>query len=210
VNRQTDSRALVVSGRAKCVVADGAMTVVAATDEELVGRLASGSDEAALSELYDRYQGAMYGLAMRITNDAGLAQDAVQEAFVGVWRNAARYAEGRASVRTWMLSIAHHRAIDMLRRRRATSPLPEVDDALNESLTAPDVWPEVARAADAAAVRAAIATLPDAQREAIELAYFSGLTQVEIADRVAVPLGTVKSRVRLGLGALRRALEEPT
>jgi RNA polymerase sigma-70 factor (ECF subfamily) len=147
---------------------------------------------------------------MRITNDAGLAQDAVQEAFVGVWRNAARYAEGRASVRTWMLSIAHHRAIDMLRRRRATSPLPEVDDALNESLTAPDVWPEVARAADAAAVRAAIATLPDAQREAIELAYFSGLTQVEIADRVAVPLGTVKSRVRLGLGALRRALEEPT
>jgi RNA polymerase sigma-70 factor (ECF subfamily) len=200
----------VVSGCVANVVADGAKQVVAPTDEELVGRLAAGPDEAALSELYDRYQGVMYGLAMRITNDAGLAQDAVQEAFVGVWRNAARYAEGRASVRTWILSIAHHRAIDMLRRRRATSPLPEVDDALNESLTAPDVWPEVARAADAAAVRQAMAGLPDAQREAIELAYFGGLTQVEIAEREQVPLGTVKSRVRLGLGALRRALEEPT
>jgi RNA polymerase sigma-70 factor (ECF subfamily) len=178
------------------------------SDEDLVGRLAAGPDEAALSELYDRYQAAMYGLAMRITNDAGLAQDAVQEAFVGVWRNAARYAQGRASVRTWMLSIAHHRAIDIVRRRRAVSPLPEIEEA-NEALTAPDVWPEVARAADARAVRAALDMLPDAQRQAIELAYFSGLTQTEIAERENVPLGTVKSRVRLGLGALRRAMEEP-
>src|SRR3954467_9265044 len=114
-------------------------------DEELVGRLAAGVDEAALSELYDRYQAAMYGLAMRITNDAALAQDAVQEAFVGVWRNASRYVEGKASVRTWMLSIAHHRAIDIVRRRRPTSQLPEIDD-LNEALTTPDVWPEVSRA----------------------------------------------------------------
>src|SRR3954469_12074540 len=141
------------------------MTVVV-TDEELVGRLAAGVDEAALSELYDRYQAAMYGLAMRITNDAGLAQDAVQEAFVGVWRNAARYTEGRASVRTWMLSITHHRAIDVVRRRKPASPLPEIEE-VNEALTVPDVWPEVARAADAAAVRAAMASLPDAQRQTI-------------------------------------------
>jgi RNA polymerase sigma-70 factor (ECF subfamily) len=181
----------------------------AVTDVELVGRLAAGPDEAALSELYDRYQAAMYGLAMRITNDSALAQDAVQEAFVGVWRNAGRYAKARASVRTWMLSITHHRAIDIVRRRRPVSALPEVEEAA-EALTAPDVWPEVARAADAAAVRAAIATLPDSQRQAIELAYFSGLTQTEIASRENVPLGTVKSRVRLGLGALRRALEEST
>lgn len=179
-----------------------------ASDEELVGRLAAGPDEAALSELYDRYQAAMYGLAMRITNDAALAQDAVQEAFVGVWRNAARYAEGRASVRTWMLSITHHRSIDIIRRRRATSPLPEVEE-VNQALTVPDVWPEVARAADAREVRAALATLPEAQRQTIELAYFSGLTQTEIAEREQIPLGTVKSRVRLGLGALRRVLEEP-
>src|SRR4051794_12107023 len=151
----------------------------------------------------------MYGLAMRITNDSALAQDAVQEAFVGVWRNAARYTEGRASVRTWMLSITHHRAIDVVRRRKPASPLPEIEE-VNERLTVPDVWPEVARAADAAAVRAAMASLPDAQRQTIELAYFSGLTQTEIAARESVPLGTVKSRTRLGLVALRRALEEPT
>jgi RNA polymerase sigma-70 factor (ECF subfamily) len=150
----------------------------------------------------------MYGLAMRITNDAALAQDAVQEAFVGVWRNSARYAEGRASVRTWMLSIAHHRAIDIVRRRRPASPLPEIEDG-SAALTVPDVWPEVARASDAAAVRTAMATLPQAQRTAIELAYFSGLTQTEIAAREDVPLGTVKSRVRLALAALRRELEEP-
>ncbi len=151
----------------------------------------------------------MYGLAMRITNDAALAQDAVQEAFVGIWRNASRFTEGRASARTWMLSITHHRAIDIVRRRRATQPLPEIEEN-HEALTAPDVWPEVARAADASAVRGALETLPSAQRQAIELAYFSGLTQTEIAARENVPLGTVKSRVRLGLAALRRELEEPT
>ena len=196
-----------VSGRASNVVADSATKAVT-SDEELVGRLAAGPDEAALSELYDRYQAMMYGLAMRITNDAALAQDAVQEAFVGVWRNASRYAVGKASVRTWMLSITHHRAIDILRRRRATQPLPEIEE-INEALTAPDVWGEVARAADAAAVRTALDGLPEAQRSAIQLAYFSGLTQTEIAARENVPLGTVKSRVRLGLASLRRVLEEP-
>lgn len=179
-------------------------------DQALLQRLASGADEAALSELYDRYQALMYGLAMRITNDAALAQDAVQEAFVGVWRNAARYVPERASVRTWMLSITHNRAIDVVRRRRATTPLPETAEFVHEALTVPDIWPEVARAADAQAVRAAIALLPDVQREAIELAYFGGLTQVEIAERTDAPLGTIKSRVRLGLLSLRRHLEEPT
>ena len=183
-------------------------TAPAATDEELLARLAFGVDEAALSQLYDRYQAVMYGLAMRITNDAALAQDAVQEAFVGVWRNASRYDRARSSARTWLLSITHHRAIDTIRRRRPAGPLPEADE-VHESLVAPDVWPEIARAADAAAVRTAVDALPEAQREAIELAYFGGLTQTEIAERANIPLGTVKSRVRLGLAALRRALEEP-
>jgi RNA polymerase sigma-70 factor (ECF subfamily) len=98
----------------------------------------------------------------------------------------------------------------MVRRRRPTTTLPEFEDATNEpALTAPDVWPEVARAADARAVREAMDSLPEAQREAIEWAYFGGLTQTEIAEKASVPLGTVKSRVRLGLVALRRALEEP-
>jgi RNA polymerase sigma-70 factor (ECF subfamily) len=106
-----------------------------------------------------------------------------------------------------MLSITHHRAVDILRRRRATSPLPELEDG-TRALTTPDVWPEVARAADAAAVRGALAALPDAQRRTIELAYFGGLTQTEIAERESVPLGTVKSRVRLGLASLRNMLEQ--
>ena len=176
------------------------------SDEGLLERLAGG-DEAALSELYDRYQAQMYGLALRITNDTSLAEDAVQEAFLGIWRNAARYSASKASVRTWLLSIAHHRAIDSIRRRRATSPLPETEDGAGLP-SAPDVWPEVARASDRDAVLAAIAQLPPEQRAVIELAYFGGLTQTEIARQAAIPLGTVKSRSRLGLRQLRRLLEE--
>lgn len=176
------------------------------SDEALLERLAAGADERALSDLYDRYQAQMYGLAMRITRDPALAQDAVQEAFVGVWRNAARYAVGRSSVRTWMLSIAHHRAIDIVRRRRPADTLPEIETA-DAALSTPDVWPEVARTLDRAAVTAAMAALPQAQRDAIQLAYFEGLTQIEIAARTNTPLGTVKSRVRLGLLAMRRSLQ---
>ena len=176
------------------------------SDELLVRRVATDGDQDALSQLFDRYQAQMYGLAMRITNDAGMAQDAVQEAFLGVWRNAARYIDSRASVRTWMLSITHHRCIDLLRRRRPNVPLPE-GEVTDDALTTPDVWPEVARAADAEVVRAAITRLSSEQRMAIELAYFEGLTQAEIAARVGAPLGTIKSRVRLGLMQLRRQLE---
>lgn len=178
-----------------------------ASDESLLERLSNGSDPQAASELYDRYQGAMYGLAMRITRDQALAQDAVQEAFVGVWRNASRYTAGRASVRTWMLAITHHRAIDILRRRRATSELPDPESG-EPALSVPDVWPEVSRSLDRDTVRVAIETLPVAQRQAIELAYFEGLTQVEISERTGAPLGTVKSRVRLGLRQMRSVLED--
>jgi RNA polymerase sigma-70 factor, ECF subfamily len=196
-----------MSGCASDVAAADGAAQVGTPDEVLLERLVAGVDEDALSELYDRYQGSMYGLAMRITGDAQMAQDAVQEAFVGVWRNAARYTETRASVRTWMMSITHHRAIDLLRRRRPSSPLPETE-TVGEAFRTPDVWPEVARAADAEAVRQALSTLPDAQRETIELAYFEGLTQVEIAERTQAPLGTIKSRVRLGLLQMRRLLED--
>jgi RNA polymerase sigma-70 factor (ECF subfamily) len=194
-----------VSGRAqRPAVDDGPLADL--PDEALIERLAGATDQLALAELYERYQAVMYGLAMRITSDQALAQDAVQEAFVGIWRNAARYAAGRASVRTWVLSITHHRAIDILRRRRPTVDLP-ADEAGRSQLSVPDVWPEVSRALDREQVRAAIEGLPPAQREAIELAYFGGLTQAEIAQRTGAPLGTVKSRIRLGLLGLRQALE---
>src|SRR4051794_6756627 len=160
----------------------------------------------ALQELYDRYRVMAYSIALRITTDASLAEDVVQDAFLGVWRNASRYVEGRGSVKTWVLSIVHHRAVDAIRRRRPTTELPEREDVPPAALTLPDVWAEVAGNLDRAEIATAMASLSDVQREAIELAYWGGLTQQEIAERTGTPLGTVKSRVRLGLLALRRAL----
>ena len=175
-------------------------------DRAVLVRLANGELDA-LEALYDRYKTMAYSIAYRITNDATLAEDVVQDAFVGAWRNAGRYVEGRGSVKTWLLSIVHHRAIDAVRRRRPTTELPDADLPPPTALTLPDVWAEVAAALDADTVRGAMATLSDVQREAIELAYFGGLTQQEIAERTATPLGTVKSRMRLGLLAMRRHLE---
>jgi RNA polymerase sigma-70 factor (ECF subfamily) len=175
-------------------------------DRAVLVRLADGELDA-LEDLYDRYKTMAYSIAYRITNDATLAEDVVQDAFLGVWRNAARYIEGRGSVKTWLLSIVHHRAIDAIRRRRPTTELPDVELPPPAALTAPDVWAEVAAGLDAETVRRALTGLSDVQREAIELAYFGGLTQQEISERTATPLGTVKSRMRLGLLAMRHSLE---
>jgi RNA polymerase sigma-70 factor, ECF subfamily len=175
-------------------------------DRAVLVRLADGELDA-LEELYDRYKTMAYSIAYRITNDTTLAEDVVQDAFLGAWRNAARYVAGRGSVKTWLLAIVHHRAIDAVRRRRPTTELPDVELPPPAALTEPDVWMEVAAGLDADLVQRALAELSDVQREAIELAYFGGLTQQEIADRTATPLGTVKSRMRLGLLAMRRRLE---
>jgi RNA polymerase sigma-70 factor (ECF subfamily) len=176
-------------------------------DRAVLERVANG-ELHALEELYDRYKTMAYSIAYRITNDAAAAEDVVQDAFLGAWRNAGRYVEGRGSVKTWLLSIVHHRAIDAVRRRRPTSELPEREDVPPPQLQLPDVWGEVSANLDADIVRTALAALSDVQREALELAYFGGLTQQEIAERTATPLGTVKSRMRLGLLAMRRAIEE--
>jgi RNA polymerase sigma-70 factor (ECF subfamily) len=189
-------------------------------DGGLSGRVASPTDDAdravlarvsngeldALQDLYDRYRTMAYSIALRITSDASLAEDVVQDAFLGAWRNAARYVEARGSVKTWLLSIVHHRAVDAVRRRRPTTELPEAEAPPPPTLTLPDIWGEVAGNLDREEIAAALATLSDVQREAIELAYYGGLTQVEIADRTGAPLGTVKSRIRLGLLAMRAAL----
>jgi RNA polymerase sigma factor (sigma-70 family) len=184
------------------------------------GRTASPSDDAdravlvlvadgqldALQDLYDKYRTMAYSIALRITADASLAEDVVQDAFLGAWRNAARYVEGRGSVKTWLLSIVHHRAVDAVRRRRPTTELPAAEAVPPSSLTLPDIWSEVAGKLEREEIATALATLSDVQREAIELAYFGGLTQQEIASRTGAPLGTVKSRIRLGLLTMRRAL----
>jgi RNA polymerase sigma-70 factor (ECF subfamily) len=172
-------------------------------EAELMRQVAAG-EIGGLETIYDRYHAMAYALALRITTETGLAEDVVQDSFLGLWRNAGRYAEAKGSVRGWLLAIVRHRAIDAMRRRRAGVALgDEADEATPAALTLPDIWPEVAGRLDAEQVREALKQLPPAQREVIELAYFDGLTQREIADHTRTPLGTVKSRMRLGLAALR-------
>jgi RNA polymerase sigma-70 factor (ECF subfamily) len=174
-------------------------------------RQVAAGDTGGLEALYDRYHAMAYALALRITTETGLAEDVVQDSFLGVWRNAARYDEPKGSVRGWLLAIVRHRAIDAIRRQRNGVALgDQADDTLPASLTIPDIWPEVAGRLDAEQVRQALTALPPAQREVIELAYFDGLTQREIASHTNAPLGTVKSRMRLGLVALRGQLAGAT
>jgi len=176
------------------------------SEAELMRQVAAG-EIGGLETLYDRYHAIAYALALRITTETGLAEDVVQDSFLGLWRNAGRYAEDKGSVKGWLLAIVRHRAIDSMRRRRNGVTIgDETEEPLPAALTLPDIWPEVAGRLDAQMIRIALAKLPDAQRDAIELAYFDGLTQREIATRTGAPLGTVKSRMRLGLVSLRRDL----
>lgn len=174
-------------------------------DRETMHRLVDG-DLGALDQLYAQYGAMAFSIAFRITGDRAAAEDVVQESFLGAWRNAARYVDGRGTVKTWLLSIVHHRAIDSIRRRRQTTELPDNEAPLPQPLVLPDTWAEVAAGLDRDAIRNALGRISDVQREAIELAYFGGLTQGEIAERTGVPLGTVKGRMRLGLDGLRAAM----
>jgi RNA polymerase sigma factor (sigma-70 family) len=176
------------------------------SEAELMRQVAAG-EIGGLETLYDRYHSMAYALALRITTETGLAEDVVQDSFLGVWRNASRYAEDKGSVRGWLLAIVRHRAIDAVRRQRASVAIgDESDEAVPAALTLPDIWPEVAGRMDAEQIRRAMTALPPAQRDVLELAYFDGLTQREIAERTHAPLGTVKSRIRLGLASLRDQL----
>jgi RNA polymerase sigma-70 factor (ECF subfamily) len=203
----TDDPAASVPAGAATLAPAGAAPLAPAdpTDEQLI-RLVSRRDPDALAALYDRHRAVAYGIALRVTASVPLAEDVLQEAFLGVWRNAERFDTERGTGRAWLLAIVHHRAVDAVRRRRAVTPLPESADNPPSALVGPDVWPEVAGRLDAVEVRRALAGLPEAQREAIELAYWGGLTQAEIAERTGQPLGTVKGRMRLGLRALGRSL----
>jgi RNA polymerase sigma-70 factor (ECF subfamily) len=176
------------------------------SDEALV-TLVARADELALAELYDRHGATAYGLARRVLRDGALAEDAVQEGFLAVWRSASRFSTERASARAWILMLVHRRAIDLVRatERRRADPLPDDHDSAD---------PQARELADVAWLRLerervlqALAQLPDQQREAIELAYFGGLTQSELADRLGEPLGTIKSRMHTGLARLRDLLE---
>jgi RNA polymerase sigma factor (sigma-70 family) len=173
------------------------------SDEELLEAIAAGDDDA-LAALYDRFGRTAYGLAFRILRDRALAEDAVQEAFLTLWRSADAYRRERAKPATWILTLVHRRAVDLVRRedRRAAEPLDAAPVA-----TGSGVAEEVELRGRRAAVQAALAQLPGDQREALELAYYGGYTQSELADLLGLPLGTVKSRMFAGLGRLRELLE---
>jgi RNA polymerase sigma-70 factor (ECF subfamily) len=174
------------------------------SDEALVEAVAR-ADEDALGELYDRFGKVAYGLAFRILQDAALAEDAVQEAFLQIWRGAGAYEPARAKASTWLLTFVHRRAVDLVRReeRRRTVP---AEPAPEPSGAGPDEL--VVARSRGQIVRDALGRLPSEQREAIELAYYGGFTQSELAERLGQPLGTIKSRMFAGLQRLRVLLAE--
>jgi RNA polymerase sigma-70 factor, ECF subfamily len=177
-------------------------------DEEVM-QLVQREDPRAFELLYDRHGGAAYSLAYRIVGTQPAAEDVVQEALLSIWRSRLRYDQTRGSVRTWILGIVHNRAIDSLRRSSVHDRRRETLDVVEERHEArerTDV--EVARREEARTVRGALETLPAEQRRTIELAYFGGFTQTQIAELVDEPLGTVKGRMRLGLDKMRQQLAE--
>jgi RNA polymerase sigma-70 factor (ECF subfamily) len=176
------------------------------SDEALVA-LAARGEEDGLAELYDRFGRIAYGLAVRVLRDAALAEDAVQDAFLDVWRSAGRFVPGRAKASTWILTFVHRRAVDLVRReeRRRGEPLEQAAEPAGEA-TDEAAWLRLQRER----VQKALAALPDQQREALELAYYGGFTQSELADRLGVPLGTIKSRMFAGLTRLGELLGSGT
>jgi RNA polymerase sigma factor (sigma-70 family) len=174
------------------------------SDEQVLEAVGRGDDDA-LGVLYDRFGRLAYRLAFRILRDRALAEDAVQEAFLAVWRSADAYKRERAKPSTWILTVVHRRAVDLVRREQIRRGEP-LEVAPEPSVGAVD---EDAVLRDRrAAVQAALTELPGEQRQALELAYYGGLTQSELAERLGVPLGTVKSRMFAGLGRLRELLAE--
>jgi RNA polymerase sigma-70 factor, ECF subfamily len=174
------------------------------SDEALLA-LASRADENALVELYDRYGRVAYGLALRIVRDRALAEDAVQEAFLAVWRSAGAFLAEQGKPSTWILTLVHRRAVDLVRReeRRRADPLDDFEPPTAEA-TDEEAWLRAQRQV----VQEALRKLPSEQREAIELAYYGGFTQSELAEKLGLPLGTIKSRMFAGLKRLRELLAE--
>ena len=175
------------------------------SDEALVA-LVARADEGAFAELYDRFGHVAYGLALQVVRDPALAEDAVQDAFLAVWRSSGRFVAERAKASTWVLTLVHRRAVDVVRREqpRRTEPLGKAPQP-SANMTEDEAWLRLQRTR----VQDALRRLPDQQREAIELAYYGGFTQSELADRLGEPLGTIKSRMFSGLARLRELLAEP-
>jgi RNA polymerase sigma-70 factor, ECF subfamily len=196
----------IAARRAPSAVAPG-LAVLA--DEELM-QLVYRGEAAAFEVIYDRHADAAFSLAYRMCGQRALAEDIVQEGFLSLWRSGTRYDRARGSVRTWVLGVVHNRAIDALRRRTVRDRGRVSDEGIEERLAAPERTDvEFARRDEAREVREALEQLPKEQSRVIELAYFGGLTHIEIASMLDAPVGTVKGRMRLGLEKLRMTLTDP-
>ena len=177
------------------------------SDEALVA-LVARDDEDALAELYDRVGRTAYGLALRVLRDERHAEDAVQEAFLQVWRSAATFTPERAKASTWILTLVHRRAVDLVRREQRRQAEPLADDAAGVAVEAEQTDEAAWLRFERERVQSALKRLPDLQRETLELAYYGGFSQSELAERLGVPLGTIKSRMFAGLNRLRELLDE--
>jgi RNA polymerase sigma-70 factor (ECF subfamily) len=174
----------------------------ASPDAGLVSAIRSG-DQNAMAALYDRYSSLVYSVALRVLADTGAAEDVLQDVFMRLWRNPGIFDSSRGSLGAWLAVISRNRAIDALRKRRPENDIEHVVVSVQ-----PDMAGNADRSRVAEKVRGLLGTMPTAQRAALEMAYFEGLTHTEIAAKTGEPLGTIKTRIRAGLTALRKALQE--
>jgi RNA polymerase sigma factor (sigma-70 family) len=180
-------------------------------DADLVRRIRAG-DRSAVDDLYDRFRRPAFALARRILGDDGLAEDVLQDVFLGVWRDPAAYDRSRGSFASWLLAVVHHKAVDAVRReesQRRRKTRAEEEFELEAPIAARDVEDEAWSRVVAEQVRTALGELSDAQREALTLAYYGGYTQREVAALTGAPLGTVKTRMLAGMRRLREELGGP-
>lgn len=171
----------------------------APSDAALVSAIRS-SDEAAMAQLYDRYSGVVYSVALRVLGDTGAAEDILQEVFLQLWRNPGIFDASRGSLPAWLAVITRNRAIDSLRKRRPEDEITDVVVSVEPDLVRGVEW---SRTLDK--IRGALGTMPSLQRSALELSFFEGMTHTEIAEKTGEPLGTIKTRIRAGLLLLRKA-----
>jgi RNA polymerase sigma-70 factor (ECF subfamily) len=178
-------------------------------DEDLM-QLVHDGEARAFEVIFDRHGSAAFSLAYRMCGRRAMAEDVVQEAFLSLWRSGARYDQTRGSMRSWVLSVVHNRAIDAFRREVVRDNRDVHDDGIAEQMpSAQRTETEVERRDEAQQVRGALSELPQDQRQVIELAYFGGFTHMQIAEMLRLPPGTVKGRMRLGLTKMRLALDDP-
>jgi RNA polymerase sigma-70 factor (ECF subfamily) len=186
------------------------MDLKPSADGELIARIKNG-DATGLDDLYQRYARPVYSLALKVLGDPSMAEDVSQEVFLKLWRQPQSYDPGRGALSSWLLSVTHNRAVDVFRRRRSREERSLTDgDGIEETVPATvldDLGELAALAETSAAVRRAMGAIPAQQRQAIEMAFFQGKTHMEIADELGEPLGTTKTRIRLGMRKLRQILE---